>query len=78
MCCTLPYLTLQSAESDFLLGAGFLDVSKLLSGSAKVKTSYEKLAGMIGVRTVCSVLTRVQHSPLTSHTRMQAGTCTWT
>lgn len=28
---------------------GYLDVAKLLSGSAKVKTSYEKLASMIGV-----------------------------
>ena len=28
---------------------GYLDVAKLLSGSAKVKTSYEKLAAMIGV-----------------------------
>ena len=27
---------------------GYLDVAKLLSGSAKVKTSYEKLASMIG------------------------------
>lgn len=46
---------LRPASSLTLHGTGYLDVAKLMSGGSKVKTSYEKLASLIGKQLVIMI-----------------------